>query len=87
MIIQFTREADADLEYFYKSGNKKAIKKIKELLTAMTADPYAGIGQPEPLKYNLSGSWSRRINKEHRLVYDVIGDEIFVLSLRGHYTK
>ena len=87
MIIRFTQEADADLEYFYKSGNKKAIKKIKELLTSMTVDPFTGIGQPEPLKYNFSGTWSRRINKEHRLVYDVIGEEIFVLSLRGHYSK
>jgi len=87
MTIRFTKEADADLEYFYKSGNKKAISKIKELLTAMTADPYTGIGQPEQLKYNFSGSWSRRINREHRIIYDVIGNEIFILSLRGHYTR
>ena len=69
MIIQFTKQADADLEYFKKSGNVQAVKKIKELLKAIVEDPYSGIGQPEQLKHDLSGVWSRRINREHRLVY------------------
>jgi len=63
MIIEFTRQADVDLEYFKKSGNTQIIKKIKELLHSITTDPYNGIGQPEPLKYSLSGAWSRRINR------------------------
>jgi toxin YoeB len=85
VIISFTRQADADFDYFKKSGNQQLVKKIKELLQAMTEDPFRGIGQPEQLKHHLSGAWSRRINKEHRLVYEVEGDTIFILSLKGHY--
>jgi toxin YoeB len=85
VIIQFTRNADADLDYFKKSGNKQIIKKIKELLESINIDPYTGIGQPEPLKHSLSGTWSRRINKEHRLVYEIVDEFVYVLSLRGHY--
>ena len=85
MIISFTKQADTDIDFFKMSGNKQIIKKIKELLQSIIDDPYKGIGQPEPLKHNLSGVWSRRINKEHRLVYEVEGDTVYVLSLKGHY--
>lgn len=85
MIIEFTKKADTDLDYFRKSGNKQIIKKIKELLESITTDPYTGIGQPEPLKHELSGTWSRRINREHRLLYEVSNEVVYVLSLRGHY--
>ncbi|QEC75826.1 Txe/YoeB family addiction module toxin [Mucilaginibacter ginsenosidivorax] len=85
MIVEFTRQADEDLAYFKKSGNKQAIKKIKELLEAITNNPYHGIGQPEQLKHGLSGAWSRRINQEHRLVYEIDGDIVYILSLKGHY--
>ena len=85
MIVEFTWQADEDLVYFKKSGNKQAIKKIKELLEAITNDPYRGIGQSEQLKHGLSGAWSRRINQEHRLVYEVEGDIVYILSLKGHY--
>lgn len=85
MIVEFTRQADEDLVYFKKSGNKQAIKKIKELLEAITNNPYRGIGQPEQLKHGLSGAWSRRINQEHRLVYEIDGDIVYILSLKGHY--
>jgi toxin YoeB len=51
----------------------------------LTNDPYRGIGQPEQLKYGLSGAWSRRINQEHRLVYEIEGDIVYILSLKGHY--
>ncbi len=85
MTIEFTKEADADLDYFRKTGNKKVIEKIKELLRSIVNDPYSGIGKPEPLKYNLSGAWSRRINKEHRIVYEINGEVIYILSLKGHY--
>jgi len=46
---------------------------------------FEGIGKPEALKYDLTGAWSRRINKEHRLVYEVNEDRIFILSVKGHY--
>ena len=85
MIIEFTKQADDDFDYFKRIGNKQIIKKIKELLESISNDPYKGIGQPEPLKYNLSGTWSRRINREHRIVYEVVDEVVYVLSLKGHY--
>lgn len=78
-------EAKADLEFWVKSGNKPVLLKIAQLLDAVSKTPYEGIGKPEPLKYSLLGCWSRRIDKEHRLVYEVLSDEIIVFSLKGHY--
>lgn len=85
MIIKFTKQADIDLDYLKRSGDKQIIKKIKALLESISNDPYKGIGQPEPLKYSLSGAWSRRINREHRLVYEIDNEIVNILSLRGHY--
>ena len=85
MIISFTKQADADFNYFKKSGNQQIIKKIKELLKAIAEEPFKGIGQPEPLKHHLSGTWSRRINLEHRSVYEIEGETVYILSLKGHY--
>jgi toxin YoeB len=85
VIIEFTKQADDDFDYFKRIGNKQIIKKIKELLESISNDPYKGIGQPEPLKYNLSGTWSRRINREHRIVYEIIDEVVYILSLKGHY--
>ena len=85
MIIEFTKQADADFAYFKQIDNKQIVKKVKELLESISNDPYSGIGQPEPLKYSLSGTWSRRINREHRIVYEVTGEVVFILSLKGHY--
>jgi toxin YoeB len=85
VILEFTRKADDDLDYFKLTGNKQVIKKVKELLESVIKDPFKGIGQPEPLKHNLSGVWSRRINREHRLIYEVKNERIYVLSLKGHY--
>lgn len=61
MIIKFTKQADIDFDHLKRSGDKQVIKKIKELLTAINDNPFDGIGQPEPLKHNLAGAWSRRI--------------------------
>lgn len=85
MIVKFTKQADGDYDFFKKSGDKQVINKIKELLESIIEDPYSGIGQPEALKYKLSGLWSRRINKEHRLVYEIDDEVVNVISLRGHY--
>jgi toxin YoeB len=69
--------------------NKIVQKRIKILIDAIKEDPYKGIGKPEPLKHNLSGSWSRRITQEHRLVYEINDRNqiviLNILSLRGHY--
>ena len=68
-----------------KSGNTGVQKKIEELLQSIRDTPFEGIGKPEPLRHNLSGLWSRRINQEHRMMYEVQADKILIYSLKGHY--
>lgn len=85
MEIEFTLKAQEQLDFWRKSGNVKILKKIRELLEIIPATPFEGIGKPEPLKYELSGTWSRRITNEHRLIYEVKDDVIYILSLKGHY--
>lgn len=85
MEIEYTAQAVADLKYWKKSGNKAIQKKIQQLFTNMLKHPFEGLGKPEALKYNLNGKYSRRINEEHRIVYQVIGQTIFINSLKGHY--
>lgn len=77
--------AKKDLEFWVRTGNKTILKKIGRLIEAIIHNPYDGIGSPEPLKYSLSGTWSRRINLEHRIVYEIIGGRLLVHSLKGHY--
>jgi len=55
------------------------------LLDAILADPFTGIGKPKPLKYSLEGAWSRRIDSEHRIIYEVVGQTVKIIALRGHY--
>jgi toxin YoeB len=89
MEIVFLEQAEKDREYWKKSGNKAIMNRITALLEDIIAHPYTGIGKPEPLKYELAGCWSRRINSEHRIIYSV-NDEIitvYVLSMRYHYSK
>ena len=83
--LDFSEQAQADIEFFKKSGNLSALSKIFLLLEEITESPYTGTGKPEILKYNLSGCWSRRINQEHRLIYEVVHDRILVHSVKGHY--
>jgi toxin YoeB len=89
MEVIYSPKAVEDLKYWKRSGNKIIQKKITSLIEAIQQNPYEGIGKPEPLKYNLSGAWSRRINHEHRLVYEINErNEIIILdilSLKGHY--
>ncbi len=85
MEIIFTKQAIKDIDFWKKSGNKPIREKITELLKAIKEDPYKGTGKPEPLKYSLAGSWSRRINKEHRIVYEVVDSVIYIQSVKGHY--
>lgn len=87
MEIEFKETALRDIAYFKRYGNNTIRKKIDTLLQSILQTPFAGIGKPEPLKSNLSGYWSRRINKEHRIVYNVSNDIITIHSLRGHYYK
>jgi len=89
MEIIFTPQATEDLNYWKRTGNKAIQKKIEQLIIAIQENPFEGIGKPEPLKHDLSGSWSRRINREHRIVYQIFDQNIIVIleiqSLKGHY--
>jgi toxin YoeB len=87
MEVKLLEEAEEHLLFWKKSGNISIQKKIQQLLRSIEESPQAGIGKPEPLKYNLSGLWSRRINKEHRLVYEIDeeNNQIVIHSLKGHY--
>lgn len=89
MEIKYSEQAREDIDYWKKSGNKTVMNKITALLRDTSGHPYTGIGKPEPLKYELSGKWSRRITFEHRMVYVVreYMNDIYVLSLRYHYPK
>ncbi len=84
-ITEYTLKAQGDILFFKKSGQHKILKKIRQLIESVQKSPFEGIGKPEPLKYALSGTWSRRINQEHRLIYEVTDVKIFVLSAKGHY--
>lgn len=84
-VLDFTEQANEDIEFHKKSGNVKMLNKIFQLLKDATDTPFEGIGKPEPLRHNLSGFWSRRINREHRLIYEVIENRIVIYSLKGHY--
>jgi toxin YoeB len=83
---QFTEEAW--LDYLHWAGtDKKSLKRINELLRDIERSPFAGLGKPEALKYNLKGLWSRRIDHEHRLVYKVEAEVLYLVSLRFHYDE
>ncbi|MBB5282934.1 toxin YoeB [Rhabdobacter roseus] len=83
--IAFSAKAKEDLNYWKQTGNRKMQTKIQALLASIQQTPFSGIGKPEALKHTLSGLWSRRINQEHRLVYEVTDELIKVHSLKGHY--
>ncbi|MBP6430900.1 MAG: Txe/YoeB family addiction module toxin [Ferruginibacter sp.] len=85
MEVGYTDKALEDILFWKKSGNKLIQQKISSLINAIENSPFSGIGSPEPLKHNLTGLWSRRINKEHRLVYEITEDSILIHSLKGHY--
>ncbi|MEI6575767.1 MAG: Txe/YoeB family addiction module toxin [Bacteroidota bacterium] len=65
--------------------DKKILLKINTLIKEIQRTPYEGRGKPEPLKYDLAGLWSRRIDREHRLVYQILGNDLLIYSCRYHY--
>ena len=89
MQIIFTPKAKKDLDFWVKSGNKNILRKINTLIEDIQLHPFDGIGKPEALKHDLSGKWSRRIDKEHRIIYEIIDentiDILSIFSLKGHY--
>lgn len=73
-------------EYLYwQTQDRKTLKRINILINDIKRSPFDGIGKPEPLKENLSGYWSRRIDEENRIVYFEQDDVVYILSCRGHY--
>ena len=82
--IVFMPKAWQDLGWWIQNENKLA-KKIHTLLENISKTPFAGLGQPEPLKSNFKGYWSRRINLEHRIIYKVESSRVVIVSLFGHY--
>jgi len=80
----FSEHAWNDYLHWQKT-DKKILKRINLLIKDVRRSPFEGIGKPEPLKHALSGYWSRRINDEHRFVYKVNDDSMFIAQLRYHY--
>lgn len=70
---------------FWQKTDKALLKRINMLVKEIQREPFTGVGKPEPLKHSLSGYWSRRINNEHRLVYKVSDETIYIAQLRYHY--
>jgi len=84
MNILFTDEAWEDY-LFWQQTDKQTLRKINQLLKEIQRTPFMGIGKPEPLKHQLQGCWSRRIDSEHRLVYEVTDNMLKVIGCRFHY--
>lgn len=84
MKFVFVDESWEDYLYWQKN-DKKILNRINELLKDISRNSFSGIGKPEPLRHKYSGFWSRRINHEHRLIYQVKGDEILIAKCRFHY--
>lgn len=86
MRLVFTETAWQDYLWF-QENDRKLVVRINTLIKDALRSPFQGIGKPEPLKGDLSGYWSRRVNAEHRLVYRVKGEDLLVVACRYHYAK
>lgn len=84
MKLIFSGNAWDDYQHWIKT-DKKILKRVIALIQDIQRSPYSGIGKPEPLKHGLSGYWSRRINDEHRIVYKVEDESVFIAQARYHY--
>lgn len=82
--LEFDPAGFEDLGWWVRHDRKKALRVIG-LIEDVQRDPFGGIGKPEPLKHELSGCWSRRIDQQHRLVHQVTGEKIRILACRYHY--
>jgi len=82
--ICFTPHAWAEYTMLL-TEDRSLVKRINQLIDAIDHDPFVGIGKPEPLKHQLAGYWSRRVNEEHRLVYRVENDMLVIVQCRYHY--
>lgn len=74
----------SDMRYWIETDRKTALRVI-DLMAAALADPFNGIGKPEPLRYEFAGCWSRRLTQEHRIIYRVFADRVEFVQARYHY--
>lgn len=86
MRLVFTESAWRDYLWFQEK-DRQLLKRINLLIQDTLRNPFEGLGKPEPLKADLSGYWSRRINDEHRLVYGMAGQDLVIIACRYHYQK
>jgi toxin YoeB len=82
--LEFDPNAFEDLAWWIQQDRKKALR-IVDLIKDVQREPFTGIGKPEPLRHDMKGCWSRRIDGEHRIVYQVLADKIRILACRYHY--
>lgn len=83
--LDISAKAQKDIEQFKKSGNKVVLSKLLLLFSEIAMHPFSGTGKPEALRHELTGLWSRRINREHRVIYEVLSDVVVIHSVQGHY--
>ena len=84
MKVSFTDDSFDEFNYWAET-DRKVYRKIVKIIHDIARSPFDGLGKPEPLRYNYPGCWSRRITDEHRLIYQIIEDEIIIISCRYHY--
>jgi toxin YoeB len=86
--VKLTRESDAHLKHWKKVGNKVILRKIEKVFLELKEHPTTGTGKPEPLKGDYIGFWSRRLNHQHRLIYEIIDETVtvYVISMKAHYS-
>ncbi len=82
--VEFSPQGNEDYEHC-RRHDRQMLRRVNRLIQATQADPFSGIGKPEPLRYALAGLWSRRIDRTHRLVYEVTDQAIIVHQCRDHY--
>ena len=85
MEVEYKKKALQDRLYWKEQGDPTIRNRISELIEDICKHPFTGIGKPEPLKYELTGLWSRRITQKHRLIYEVFNGRISIISMKGHY--
>jgi len=85
MEVVYKEKALHDIKFWKKSGNKKTQDRITKLINDIQLHPKNGLGKPEALKYELTGLWSREIDKKNRIIYEITENQIHIISLLGHY--
>ena len=85
MEVVYKDKALEDIKFWKRSGQKIIQNKISRLIEDILQHPFFGLGKPEALKYELSGLWSREIDKGNRLIYEIVDQQLHIISMRGHY--